>query len=132
MAKEAQRLAIGLKKPPIPFQKAGLLSRLGELAVLKVLNQFLAAGGSLKADEAERVLAEWAQSYGNRLKVQWRLPLGLRELIGAVHFLPNDSTREDRLIMRAAALVAGGQQNSEACRRLLRRLGMDDDDKQME
>ncbi|MBC7184423.1 MAG: response regulator [Marinobacter sp.] len=128
VAKEAQRLAISLKKPPIPFQKAGLLSRLGELAVLKVLNQFAAVGGSLETNEAERALAEWAQSYGNRLKVQWRLPLGLRELIGAVHFLPNDSTREDRLIMRAAALMAAGQQNSEACRRLLRRLGMDVED----
>jgi len=132
VAKEAQRLAISLKKTSIPFQKAGLLSRLGELAVLKVLNQFAAAGGNLEADEAERALAEWAQSYGNRLKVQWRLPLGLRELIGAVHFLPNDSTREDRLIMRAAALMAAGQQNSEACRRLLRRLGMDVEDHQQE
>lgn len=132
VAKDAQRLAISLKKPPIPFQKAGLLSRLGELAVLKVLNQFAATGGNLEVEEAERALADWAQSYGNRLKVQWRLPLGLRELIGAVHFLPNDSTREDRLIMRAAALMAAGQQNSEACRRLLRRLGMDVEHSQKE
>ncbi|TYC57050.1 response regulator [Marinobacter sp. BW6] len=125
VGKEAHRLAIRLKAPPVILQKAGLLSRLGELAVLKVLNQYLSLGGTLEADEAEQLLKQWAQPYGNRLKVQWRLPLGLRELIGSVHHLPNDCTREDRITMRAAALLAGGKQDAEECRRLLRRLGMD-------
>ncbi|PHQ25206.1 two-component system response regulator [Marinobacter guineae] len=125
VAKEAQRLAIRLKKQPVLLQKAGLLSRLGELAVLKVLNQYAAAGGEIGAADAEKVLEDWAQAYGNRLKVQWRLPLGVRELIGAVHFLPNDCTREERLIMRAASLLASGEQGSEQCRRLLRRIGME-------
>lgn len=125
VAKEAQRLALRLKKQPVLLQKAGLLSRLGELAVLKVLNQYAAAGGEIGTAEAEKVLKDWAQAYGNRLKVQWRLPLGVRELIGAVHFLPNDCTREERLIMRAASMLAAGEQDSEKCRRLLRRLGME-------
>lgn len=132
VAKEAQRLAIRLKKQPVLFQKAGLLSRLGELAVLKVLNQYAASGVSLETTEAERVLNEWAQSYGNRLKVQWHLPMGLRDLIGAVHFLPNDNTREDKLIMRAAGMMTAGQQNSEECRRLLRRIGMETEENKQE
>lgn len=70
-------------------------------------------------------MAEWSQEYGNRLKVQWKLPLSLRELIGAVHFLPKDSTREDRLVMRAAALMAAGQESEDECQRLLRRIGLE-------
>ena len=46
-------------------------------------------------------------------------------MIGAVHFLPKDSTREDRLVMRAAALIAGGQSDSDDCQRLLRRIGLE-------
>src|SRR5690554_5420585 len=111
---------------PVMYQKAGLLSRVGELAVLHVLNQFVAQGGEVFDELARQCLEEWAQPYGNRLKVQWRLPLGLRDMIGAVHFLPRDSTKEERLIMRAAALMADGQQGSEECQRLLRRLGLDD------
>lgn len=132
VAKEAQRLAIRLKKQPVLLQKAGLLSRLGELAVLKVVNQYAAAGGEIGTPEAEKALENWAQAYGNRLKVQWRLPLGVRELIGAVHFLPNDCTREERLIMRAASLLAAGQQDSEECRRLIRRIGMDTEETELE
>jgi|SRR5690554_5672853 len=126
VGKEAQRIAITLKQPPVMYQKAGLLSRVGELAVLHVLNQFVAQGGEVFDELARQCLEEWAQPYGNRLKVQWRLPLGLRDMIGAVHFLPRDSTKEERLIMRAAALMADGQQGSEECQRLLRRLGLDD------
>ncbi|PSF14713.1 response regulator [Marinobacter shengliensis] len=126
VGREAQRLAITLKHSPVMYQKAGLLSRVGELAVLHILNQFASRGGEVSAELARRCLKEWAQPYGNRLKVQWRLPLGLRDMIGAVHFLPRDSTREERLIMRAAALMAEGQERTEECRRLLRRLGLDD------
>jgi DNA-binding response OmpR family regulator len=125
VAKEAQRLAIRLKKQPVVFQQAGLLSRLGELAVLKVLNQHIAAGGSLADSEAEKALNQWSQPYGNRLKVQWRLPLGLRELIGAVHFIPSDCTRDDRLIMRAAAMLAADEQATGECQKLLRRIGLE-------
>ncbi|GGC64885.1 response regulator [Marinobacter halophilus] len=127
VAREAQRIAISINRPPAPFQEAGLLSRLGEMAVLRVLSQFMAHGGSLDQTEIDHSMDDWSQKYGNRLKVQWKLPLSLRELIGAVHFLPKDSTREDRLVMRAAALIAAGQQNGEECQRLLRRIGLEID-----
>ena len=125
VAREAQKLTVRLGKSPSLFQQAGLLSRLGEMAVLKVLNQFSPERGSLSLSEVEQCLGQWSQDYGNRLKVQWKLPLGLRDMIGAVHFLPNDSTREERLVMRAAALIAGGKSDSDECQRLLRRLGLE-------
>lgn len=125
VSREAQKLAIRLGKSPSLFQQAGLLSRLGEMAVLKVLNQFTADEGSLNSSEVEQYIGQWSQDYGNRLKVHWKLPLSLRDMIGAVHFLPKDSTREDRLVMRAAALIAGGQSDSDDCQRLLRRIGLE-------
>lgn len=124
VGREAQRIAVTMGKPSVMFQKAGLLSRVGELAVISVINQYIGKGGELADGQAEQCLEEWAQAYGNRLKVQWRLPLDLRELIGSVHFLQKDAVRNDRLIMRAAAMIADGQQEDEACRILLDRLGV--------
>jgi DNA-binding NarL/FixJ family response regulator len=129
ISREAQRLALSLGKPPFAFQKAALLSRVGELAVLRILNDYVLQGGQLSEGEAEACLRQWAQSFGNELKVQWRLALDLREMIGSVHFLPNGSTQEDRLLMRAAALMADGKSDGDECRRLLRRLGLDNDQK---
>ena len=124
VGREAQRIAISMKKPPVMFQKAGLLSRVGELAVISVINQYIAKGGQLEENLADQCLRDWAQPYGNRLKVQWRLSLDLRELIGSVHFLQKDAVRNDRLIMRAAALIAEGRQEEETCQILLDRLGV--------
>jgi len=124
VGREAQRIAISMKKPPVMFQKAGLLSRVGELAVISVINQYIAKGGQLEEGLADQCLRDWAQPYGNRLKVQWRLSLDLRELIGSVHFLQKDAVRNDRLIMRAAALIAEGRQEEETCQILLDRLGV--------
>lgn len=124
VGREAQRIAVTMKKPPVMYQKAGLLSRVGELAVISVINQFVGKGGRLEEGQAEQCLTDWAQAYGNRLKVQWRLPLDLRELIGAVHYLQKDAVRNDRLIMRAAAMIAEGRQGEESCQILLDRLGV--------
>lgn len=124
VAKKAQWLSIKLKKQPALTQTAGLLSRLGELAVLKVLNHYAVIGGEIGAAEAGKILEHWAQPYRNRLMVQWRLPLGVRELVGAVHSLPKNCTREAPLIMRAASMLADGEHNSEECQRLLRRVGL--------
>ncbi|PSF05108.1 response regulator [Marinobacter fuscus] len=130
LAKAAQSLALKMKKTPVLYQQAGLLSRLGEMAAIKVLDDYLALGGQLQDGQPERLIQQWAQPFGNRLKVQWRLPLGLRELIGAVYVLPSNSTREGSLLMRAAALEAEGQASAEECQRLMRRLGLDDSTQQ--
>lgn len=107
---------------------AGLLSRAGELVVLSVLQQYLSGGGSLVDERIEQAVRDWAESFGNRLKVQWRLPLDLRDLIGAIHSLPRGNARQDRVVMRAASLVARGEAASPECQRLLRFAGLNPED----
>lgn len=124
VGREAQRIAMTLKKNPAMFQKAGLLSRVGELAVLSVINQYVSKGGEADPGTIDAALKTWSQDYGNHLKIQWRIPLELREMIGAVHFLPKDSVRMDRLVMRAAALISGGQGETDECQVLMQRLGV--------
>jgi len=129
VAEQAQFLAQRVGRSSESCYKAGLLSRIGELAVLTVLNVFLAKGGKLTESEAEDLLADWGPRYGNALKVQWKLPLGLREMIGAVHFLPSGTVREDLLLMRAAALGAGQKSTSgDEYHRLMRRIGLNTDE----
>lgn len=128
VASEARQLAGNLRLDPSEFHSAGLLSRIGELAVLKVMQQYVDGGGTLQDEQIESGLKTWAQAYGNRLKVQWRLPIQLRNLVGAVHMLTRDTTSESALVMRTAALRAKGQQSSPECQRLERRLGLNHDE----
>ena len=125
VAAEVQKVARALGKASPRYYTAGLLSRMGELAVLKVMDHYLRDGGSLDEETVQQGLRDWAQSYGNRLKVQWCLPLELRQLIGAVHYLPRETVIQDHLIMRAGALLAGGEGGSPECLRLLRQLGLE-------
>ncbi|MFW5823581.1 MAG: HDOD domain-containing protein [Marinobacter sp.] len=104
---------------------AGLLHRIGELAVISTAQQFITAGGALDDDEVERALHQWSGPLGNVLKVNWRLPLSLRNLIGAAYLLPRGSGERDKAVMRAAWLMCNGLQHSEECERLLGRLGLD-------
>ncbi|ROT99769.1 response regulator [Marinobacter sp. R17] len=123
VALEASRLARQLGQDPVLCYTAGLMGRIGELAVLSVLQQYLGAGGELSDADIDDLIRDWAQPLGNRLKVQWRLPLQLRDLVGAIHSLPHGATHQSRLIMRAAALFADGARESPEYRTLMRRLG---------
>ena len=128
VATSAQQLALLLGFRTELFQKAGLLSRIGELAVLKVLQQYLSLGGDIKDDEIETLVDQWAQEYGNKLKIEWNLPLELRELIGAVHYLAEGTVRKELLIMRAAALKAEEAEDDDLYLSLARRIGLSNED----
>ena len=123
---EAQKIALVLDKKALEFQTAGLLSRMGELAVLNVMDQFVQQGGELTDADIENGLRSWAQKYGNTLKVQWRLPLAIRQMTGAVHYLARGDVRQNLLVMRVAGLIAGGETDNPECARLLRHLGLED------
>lgn len=125
-AREAQRVALALGKRSPQFFTAGLLSRIGELAVLKVMDQFQRQGGELSEELVAQALRDWAQPYGNKLKIQWSLPLELRQLIGAVHYLPRENVTQDRLIMRAGGLLAEKDAPEAELGKILRQLGLDD------
>lgn len=64
---------------------AGLLRGLGELTVLRCLQDWLIAGGALDEATIRRALAQYSASFGSALRTRWRLPLELRELIAAVY-----------------------------------------------
>ena len=126
VADGAHRLALKLSEPAIPCHTAGLLSRTGDLAALKLMQQYCDSGGkTLSAEAIDQGLADWSQHLGNQIKVHWRLPLPLRELIGAVHFLPRETVSQSKLIMRAAGLYESGLIDSDDGKWLMRRLGLE-------
>ncbi|WP_085697963.1 response regulator [Pseudomonas sp. B26(2017)] len=86
---------------------AGMLHRLGDLALLRCLQEWKQAGGEL--DELEEVgdaLAEFGAAYGSALRTRWRLPLELRELIAAVYQLGGGVYSREALVMNMAAQMA--------------------------
>lgn len=86
---------------------AGMLHRLGDLALLRCLQEWKQAGGEL--DEGEEVgdaLAEFGAAYGSALRTRWRLPLELRELIAAVYQLGGGVYSREALVMNMAAQMA--------------------------
>lgn len=119
----AMALSIGLNG--LNCYTAGLLSRSGELAVLRVLQDFITRGGSLDDAAPEQLLAQWAPNYGNRLKQQWGLPLPIRELIGAIHMVPAHATQRTLLIMHLAGLRVASRLHGRDATRMLRQAGLE-------
>ncbi|MDI2593126.1 response regulator [Pseudomonas sp. N3-W] len=86
---------------------AGMLHRLGDLALLRCLQEWKQAGGEL--DEWEEIgdaLAEFGAGYGSALRTRWRLPLELRELIAAVYQLGGGVYSREALVMNMAGQMA--------------------------
>lgn len=86
---------------------AGMLHRLGDLALLRCLQEWKQAGGEL--DEWEEVgdaLAEFGAAYGSALRTRWRLPLELRELIASVYQLGGGVYSREALVMNMVAQMA--------------------------
>ena len=130
VAHNAQIVATRVDIDASEIHVAGLLSRIGELAVLKVMQEAIDQNCSISDDQIESGLRAWAPIFGNRLKVQWHLPIQLRELIGAVHVLPKATTSKSLLVMRTAALMAADGSDTEECLRLQRRLGLNECDRE--
>ncbi|PAU55563.1 response regulator [Pseudomonas sp. PICF141] len=86
---------------------AGMLHCLGDLALLRCLQEWKQAGGEL--DEWQEVgdaLAEFGAAYGSALRTRWRLPLELRELIAAVYQFGGGVYSREALVMNMAAQLA--------------------------
>ena len=88
---------------------AGLLHRLGDLAVLRCLEEWQQAGGELDTQAIDASLAEFGAAYGSALRTRWRLPLELRELIAAIYHLGGGVYSREALVMNLAAQVANLQ-----------------------
>ncbi|NBA98273.1 HDOD domain-containing protein [Pseudomonas sp. R5(2019)] len=85
---------------------AGLLHCLGDLALLRCLQEWLLAGGTLEEGQIAKALDEFGAAYGSALRTRWRLPLELRELIAAVYQLGGGVYSRDELAMNLAAQMA--------------------------
>ena len=124
VASLARAMALSLGLSGANCYTAGILSRAGELAVLRALQDFISQGGKVNDEELVLALAKWSPEYGNRLKVQWGLPLPTRELIGAIHQTPTHATQRPLLIMHLAALRAASRLNTPEALRMLRQSGL--------
>ncbi|KPA92195.1 response regulator [Pseudomonas asplenii] len=82
---------------------AGLLHRLGDLALLRCLQEWRQAGGELDDEQIGESLFALGASYGSALRTRWRLPLELRELIAAVYQLGGGVYSREALSMNLAA-----------------------------
>lgn len=85
---------------------AGLLHCLGDLALLRCLQEWSLAGGELDEDAVQLSLNEYGAAYGSALRTRWRLPLELRELIASVYQLGGGVYSRENLILNLAGQLA--------------------------
>ncbi|UVJ43898.1 response regulator [Pseudomonas sp. LS1212] len=85
---------------------AGLLHCLGDLALLRCLQEWKLAGGMLEEQVITDSLEAFGAAFGSALRTRWRLPLELRELIAAVYQLGGGVYSRDALAMNLAAQMA--------------------------
>ncbi|MEN0105608.1 MAG: HDOD domain-containing protein [Pseudomonas sp.] len=84
---------------------AGLLHSIGDLALLRCLQNWLLSDGTLEDEAITKALRKFGAGFGSALRTRWRLPLELRELIAATYLLTGVYTRES-LVMNLAAQMA--------------------------
>lgn len=82
---------------------AGLLHNIGELALLRSLQDWLDAGGELGNQQIDAVLRRSAAGFGSALRIRWRLPFGLRELIAAFYALGGGVFSREALVLNLSA-----------------------------
>ena len=85
---------------------AGILHRLGDLALLRCLQDWLQGGGELDDEAIGESLYTFGAAYGSALRTRWRLPLELRQLIAAVYSLEGGVYSREALVMNLAAQLA--------------------------
>lgn len=84
---------------------AGLLQNIGELALLRSLQEWLDSGGALDEADLQRCLRERAAGFGSALRAQWALPLELRQVISAYYALGAGVLRREALVLNLTRLL---------------------------
>ncbi|MHA7113384.1 HDOD domain-containing protein [Pseudomonas promysalinigenes] len=107
VAEAARTLARMLNLDQDRCYLAGLLHRLGDLAVLRSLQEWSMAGGELDDELVQLSLQEHAAPYGSALRVRWRVPHQLRQLVAAIYHLGGGVYSQEVLVMNLAAQLAG-------------------------
>lgn len=104
-------LAAACQLDPAPLQSAALLRNIGELALLQQAQLWRQQGQTLSEQQLQQALQQYSGELANRLKVHWRLPNPLRELIGACYGLAPANNRRAPILMR---LASAEQQSSDS------------------
>lgn len=123
LSQKAAKLAKAARVDITSCYTAGMLMHLGEYAVLASLQNFINHGGSIDSAQIDQSLRNYASEYAHKIKAHWRLPLALRQCIGAIYKLPDRSLTKDLVVMRLAALKTRGQTKSDEYKRLTRLMG---------
>ncbi|WP_394559925.1 HDOD domain-containing protein [Aquipseudomonas alcaligenes] len=107
VAKLAHWLALLLGADGERCYTAGLLHLLGDLAVLRSIQDWCDQGGSdLTTEQVEAGLRQHAAPFGSALRTRWRLPLELRQLIAACFQLGSGVYSREALILHLARLAS--------------------------
>ncbi|KAA0945240.1 MULTISPECIES: HDOD domain-containing protein [unclassified Pseudomonas] len=85
---------------------AGILHRLGDLALLRCLQEWRQGGGELDVELIGESLYTFGANYGSALRIRWRLPLELRQLIAAIYSLEGGVYSREALVVNIAAQLA--------------------------
>lgn len=85
---------------------AGLLHCLGDLAVIRSLQEWRTLGGELDDERVHASLSAFGAPFGSALRARLRLPFQLRELIAAIYHLRGGVYVRDCLVMNLAAQLA--------------------------
>lgn len=106
---------------------AALLHNIGELALLRSLQDWQDAGGTLRDEDIHNSFQQRAASFGSALRIRWRLPFGLRELIAAFYNLGSGVFSREALVLNLVCQVLRLRSNQspkelrdERCVRMLR------------
>ena len=104
-AELARWLALELKLDAELCYTAGLLHNLGELALLRSLQDWQEAGGELSNEQIDDAMQRRSASFGSALRIRWRLPFGLRELIAALYSLGSGVFSREALVLNLTGLL---------------------------
>ncbi|MGF0334944.1 HDOD domain-containing protein [Ectopseudomonas toyotomiensis] len=104
-AELARWLALELKLDAELCYTAGLLHNLGELALLRSLQDWQEAGGELSNEQIDDAMLRRSASFGSALRIRWRLPFGLRELISALYSLGSGVFSREALVLNLTGLL---------------------------
>ena len=106
---------------------AALLHNIGELALLRSLQDWQDAGGVLRDEDIHQSFQQRAAGFGSALRIRWRLPFGLRELIAAFYNLGSGVFSREALVLNLVCQALRLRSNQspkelrdERCVRMLR------------
>ena len=124
LCRRLAELAQQCRLDPAPLHSAALLHRMGELCVLQQAQLWRSSGHELDLEALDKSLRGSSSELAVRLKMHWRLPNPLRELIGACYALPTINTKREAIVMHLAASELSPQQDGAKLARLRRLAGL--------